>query len=676
MMTASGFGKTRKEEREMIKVPELKDLASLAAPEAIEDEWGVMSCIFSSQTPHERFLQVAQVLEPKHFGLPIIQDIWRAMLEMHTKRLPIAYQIFNNYLTDFHMKNKAFFEQLLPKMYETTHEEEHILLYAERIRQYYYKRSLMGVFAQGISAAANHAQPEDALAEAERKILEMKYEVHGNSKRGGSSFRRLAQSYLSDLKEQAAGKKASGTIQTTSWYDFNQAAQGFAPGDFIIVAAPTSCGKSMTGIGMAREFAMGGHYVLYESLEMTQRTVLERLMAPAVGFSAGSMTRTGTITDPKLKAIEKFCDEHADLPIAIKKPHQNSYDSFVKAAAEAEAEFREDYGDQFKGFRVVIVDYLQLLAANVPSQFKVQEIDRVSQLLRNYALENECTVIALAQYDTETAKAGKEPDSLNCLSYCKTVDHHATQVVMMWHPYFADRKRLHEATYIDFLWLKNRDGSNDRVRMGVDWEKGWLYSMAYGGKNMPEPPQKDKNFDWTPLQAKYGKPEDQAQLPESEEEPIVFQSDDPNLAPAKPKGADAALVAAQVETSSEAIEVACEVIQEPLLEDVIEVESVEVPEPANEELEVANETEVDAIFINGDKYCVGEVVNFSTGGEITTAEIVGEKLSKDGSRVQGILLRHLESKKTDARTKEFSGKDFFWQEGQEFLSHPNRISKR
>lgn len=688
-----GFGgSTKQKERSLVQIPTLKDLASLNAPEAIEDEWGVMSCILASPQPQVPFLKVAQVLEPKHFALPLLQDIWRIMLDMHSKHLPISFHVFQAYVEDFAEKNRTFFEEFLPRMYENTHDEEHVRLYAERIRNKYYRRTLIATCSEAIAATVSHMEPSDALVEIERKLSTVKQEIHYKVRGGGSSFRSLLADYVADIEEQAAGNKAPSTINTASWYDFNMAAQGFAPGDFFVIAAPTSCGKSMTGIAMAREFALEGHSVLYATLEMTKRTVLERIMSPVLGFSAGAMSRTGEFTDARLEEIRKFKRQYSDLPIAIKKPHQNAYDSFIKAAAEAEAEFREQQGDDWQGFRVVIVDYLQLLAANVPSQFRVQEIDRVSQLLRNYALENDCTVIALAQYDTETAKSAKEPDSLNCLSYCKTIDNHATQVIMMWHPYFGDRKKLHDATYIDFLWMKNRDGSNERVRMGIDWAKSWLFSLANDGKSH-QPPKQEQKDHWGALAEKYGTPAKTKQLQPSETTEITVDLPsfaDPLLAPAMPKGVDATLVIPEVGLEDELIdendiiEVQLDsAVESPVLEAIetnvtsvaeeslVAIEAVTVASDEPNEALLPTPIPSDSIVICDVSYRPGEEVMFQSGVGSIRAKLIG--IAENLKSVADVEV--LESVPADALTKEYSGKDFLYAVGEQRKAHFDRISK-
>ena len=681
--SGSGFGGKTKE-KSLVEIPKLRDLAQLVAPEAIEDEWGVMSCILSSPKPQDVFLKVVQILEPRHFGLPMLQDIWRIMLDMHRHHTPIAYSVLQCHLQDAYEKNQEFFDTFVPKMYECTHDAEYVTIYAERILSKYHKRTLIGACSEGISAAVQHMEPSDALAELERRLSEVRQEIHSKKKRGGSSFRSLLTNYVADLKDQAAGKKASGTIKTGNWYDFNEASQGFAPGDFIVIAAPTSCGKSMTGISLAREFALEGHSVMYASLEMTQQTVLERLMSPVVGFSAGAMSRNGIVTEDQVKSIVEFQEKYSNLPIAIKKPHQNSYESFQKSIAEAEAEFREDLGDDFTGFRVVIVDYLQLLAANVPSQFKVQEIDKASQLLRNYALENNCTVIALAQYDTETAKsASKEPDSLNCLSYCKTIDHHATQVIMMHHPNFGDRKKLHEAAYIDFLWMKNRDGSNGRVRMGVDWQKGWLFSTA--GKSTFEPTQAPKADPWDKLKEKYGtgtKKSKTKEITETPTEEIVIDlpeiANEPLLTLAVPKGADVELVQQldvfdQDEDNEEIEELPEELVVEPESATVtIDVQSVaEVVEAAVEPQEDLS----GAIEINGQMYEIGEEALYLAGAGQSAIKCPVKIVGFDEFNL--VVVQHLDTVPWDEATADYCGKKFRWQEGQVTGAiHPTRIYKK
>jgi replicative DNA helicase len=683
-----GFGKTNTKDESLATVPNLKDLAQIATPEAIADEWGVMSCILTSNKPEEVFLQVAQILEPKHFAFPLLQDIWRIMLKMHSQRLPIEYTILQCHLQDTYEKNQEFFDEFVPKMYESTHDEEHVKFYAERILSKYHRRSLISTFSEGITAAVSHMTPADALTELERKLAEVRQEIHSCKKtKGGSSFRSIMQQYVADLRGRLDGSEPLNTIQTQNWYDFNQASQGFAPGDLIVIAAPTSCGKSMTGIGLAREFALGGSSVLYASLEMPKEEVAEKITSPLVGFSATSMNRTGAITEEKINLIAETVEKYANMHIAIKKPHRNNYDSFLKSVAEAEAEAREELGDDFKGFRVVVVDYLQLLAADINPQFKTQAIDSITQLLRNYALENNCTVIALAQYDTETSKSAKEPQNLNCLSYCKTIDHHATQVVMMYHPYFGDRQKIHDAPYIDYIWMKNRDGENGRVRMGVDWKTGWLYSTTSTGKNQPEPAPVAKSDPWEKLAEKYGTPtktKKSKEIAESSAEEMVIElpelnPTDPLLAIATPLGADAELVQQMqsLDTDFDEEDEVTETLAEEALEDPESATLTIDVQPAEETTEIANEaveSTGETIEINGEVYEIGEDARFSSG---TSSQPVFGLVKILGTAEYGcVKIQHLDTIRWDASTHEYSGKEFRWKEGKTDEVHPSRISKK
>jgi replicative DNA helicase len=691
--SGSGFGNKTKE-KSLVEIPKLRDLAQLVAPEAIEDEWGVMSCILTSQKPEDVFLKVANILEPRHFGLPMLQDIWRIMLDMHRQHTPIAYSVLQCHLQDAYEKNQEFFDVFVPKMYECTHEEEYVTIYADRILSKYHKRTLIGACSEGISATLQHMEPGDALVELERRISEIRQEIHSNKKKGGSCFDDLLDEYIDKIEAEASGEKPSGTIKTGNWYDFNEAAQGFAPGDFIVIGAPTSCGKSMAGIGLAREFALEGHSVAYVSLEIPKEALIERLMSPVLGFSATATRRSGKFSNEKVEAVKEFREKYRSLKIAVQKPSQNSYESFQKSMAEAESRYREKLGDDFTGFRVVIVDYLQLLASNVPAQFRVIEIDRVAQLLRNYAIDNNCTVIALAQQDTETARAaGKEPDSLNCLSYCKTIDNHATQIIFMHNPKFGDRKQIHDATYIDFIWMKNREGSNGRVRMGVDWKTGWLFPLASVGKSNFEPTQAPKSDPWEKLAEKYGttsKTKKSKEIAEAPTEEIVIDLPelnlfDPLLSIATPMGADAELTqqmsAFDTDFDEDEEEIAETLTEEALVDpdtaaSLTESATVTVDvQPVEETIEVTKEAVAsigETIEINGEVYEIGEEAVYKPGanGESCPVNIVGVG-------EYGISVQHLDTVLWDESTREYTGKEFRWQAGQVKDSvHPSRISKK
>ena len=90
----------------------------------------------------------------------------------------------------------------------------------------------------------------------------------------------------------------------TGFKNFDETTGGFIRGSFVILAAQTGQGKSMTALSLARNMFKQGYKVDYVSLEMTKRECWARAMSPEAGMPFSDLLRKETSKDD-LKAIEK-----------------------------------------------------------------------------------------------------------------------------------------------------------------------------------------------------------------------------------------------------------------------------------------------------------------------------------------------------------------------------------
>jgi replicative DNA helicase len=464
-----------------LQAAQLRELASRKMPEAIEDEYGVLACIFGSASPEQTFLKVASTLKAEHFVSPDLRDVWKGVCDAYHKyRLPIEIRTIENYLHDYCGKTGEFTKALLSKLFESSyHDPEYVAGYAERIVAKYEKRELAKILANSISLALDPSvTSSDVLMAAESTLRNFRQKGMPKKKRGGS-VRDIGRKMLDQIKAIAMGEAQTNAVRTADWYDFNQAAGGFIPGEIVVFGAPPSGGKSTLAVALAKQLAEAGNFTLLVSMEMTEEQCQAKIWGAELKISAGVISKNPVFSLADVERLEKVYEQKMyDLPLHIIQPTEPTVAGVHQAIAEAESEFRERYGEQFTGFRCIVLDYLQYFGEFCPNEMKSSVISSATAQLGHIAKGMGATLFSFAQYSTDVVKSGKKPEGIFCFADSNGISKHADQIIALWSEGYANRQTIHDYKVLEFNWLKNREGGNAQIRMGIDWSSGWLYPLA------------------------------------------------------------------------------------------------------------------------------------------------------------------------------------------------------
>lgn len=163
---------------------------------------------------------------------------------------------------------------------------------------------------------------------------------------------------------------------------------GFMSGQFVVVGARTSVGKTSFLTQIATEAARQGGRVLFVSLEMPNRQVTHRIMAQSASVPVQQMTNPATLTD----------DSWTKLSTAAGHAPQGLYltdGSFT--IDNLSAKVRRFIG-QYGNLDMVCVDYIQLLKGmRKGTQNRTEEVGEVSRALKAMANDLGICVIAASQ---------------------------------------------------------------------------------------------------------------------------------------------------------------------------------------------------------------------------------------------------------------------------------------
>jgi replicative DNA helicase len=169
---------------------------------------------------------------------------------------------------------------------------------------------------------------------------------------------------------------------------------GLQKGELIIIAARPSMGKTALAINIAENAAINhGATVAIFSLEMSKESLLRRMLSSQAW-----------VDQQKLQKGFLGREDHDRLTTALGLLVESRLfidDTAAISLAEMRAKARRL--KQNKGLDLVVVDYLQLMSATVPSSGKrnyenrTQEVSAVSRGLKALAKELNVPVLALSQ---------------------------------------------------------------------------------------------------------------------------------------------------------------------------------------------------------------------------------------------------------------------------------------
>jgi RecA/RadA recombinase len=224
---------------------------------------------------------------------------------------------------------------------------------------------------------------------------------------------------------------------------------GFGKGELTYLGARPGVGKTTLAVQIARHAASKGKKVLVVSLEMLL-TGLGRKLIGQEGKLSAKKLKLGTVD---MTDASKSAELLRRLQIWI-NDQARSMDDVNRTIDRLCSEHGE--------LDLVIVDYLQIMAAPREIREKRLQIDFLSQELKSLAMTREIPVLCLSSLSRPTS-ANQEP-TLASLRESGELEHDA-DIVMFLHPVMSDADGMIETLCIV---AKNRDGETGRARLLFD----------------------------------------------------------------------------------------------------------------------------------------------------------------------------------------------------------------
>ncbi|MGD0860028.1 MAG: replicative DNA helicase [Terracidiphilus sp.] len=323
-------------------------------------------------------------------------------------------------------------------------------------------RKLMGICSMAIARAADQGESAlEVLNAAESQLMEVTEKGLTHGFQSLDQIVRHSFGNIDNLYKQS--REVTGLA--TDFTELDRLTSGLQKGELIIIAARPSMGKTALAINIAQNAAVGhGAIVAVFSLEMSKEALLRRMLASQAWVDQRKL-QTGFLGREDHQKLQDALGQLVEARIFID-------DTAGISLAEMRAKARR-LRQTHNGLDLVVVDYLQLMSATVPSSGKrnyenrTQEVSAISRGLKALAKELNVPVVALSQLSRAGVqrKDDKRP-LLSDLRESGSIEQDADVVAFIHREsYYKHDEEMSEADKAksEIIVAKQRNGPTDTV---------------------------------------------------------------------------------------------------------------------------------------------------------------------------------------------------------------------
>jgi replicative DNA helicase len=419
-------------------------------PQNLDAERSVLGAILLD---NHALNMAVEKLKPEDFFLDQHRRIFNQMIELAEAQQAMDLVTLSDALSRKGELESAGGQAYIAQLIDGVPKISHLEHYAHIVKQKSLLRSVVHA-AHGIQQTALEAE-EDAdavLDQAESTIFQI---AEDRVRAGLVSMKEVVHESIGRLERvMAEGKRITGLA--TGYSQLDNLTSGLQPSELIILATRPSVGKTALALNLAENAAMRNNaQVAIFSLEMSKDSLLMRLLASQARIDAHKF-RTGHFSKDDWRQMTHSLAQISETPLWID-------DSGSATVTEIGAKARRLKRD--KGLAMVVVDYLQLIAARGRFSNRNEEVSSITRGLKALAKELKIPVLVLSQLTRAPERETRAPQ-LADLRESGAIEQDADVVMFIHRPNLYKKKdevTEEERAQTDLIIAKQRNGPVDRI---------------------------------------------------------------------------------------------------------------------------------------------------------------------------------------------------------------------
>lgn len=417
-------------------------------PNNEEAEQYVLGCLLLDTSAFE---PVQKKINSLMFYRKPNQNVYTALQSVFTGGIPVDIISVSEQMKKDDTFNQSGGIEYLNKLASQIVSASSAEYYASIIFDKYILRSLISLCAEVFEEGYRDSKDAKELLEyAQQKMFNLSEQ---SDTQGVKKISDLVVQRMTYFREVSRTKRLPDRIET-GYADLDNLILGFQPGDFVLIAARPSVGKSSLAINMAQNMAIRkGKNVLFLSLEMSNEQVTDRVI-----------TSEARVPNLKLQKGEADQDEWAKVTATAGVIHEAKIfldDTSSLTVADIRAKCRRFKSSE--NLDIIFIDYLQLIGSAVKKENRQQEVTEISRQLKILAKDMKIPVVAMSQLSRASEQRSDHMPQLSDLRESGAIEQDADIVMFLYKPSQFDKAA--STNLVHLLVAKNRNGSIGRVKL-------------------------------------------------------------------------------------------------------------------------------------------------------------------------------------------------------------------
>ena len=255
-------------------------------------------------------------------------------------------------------------------------------------------------------------------------------------------------------------KGLSITGLSTSFEELDNITSGFQAGDFIVVAARPSMGKTALSLNISLQAALKGKKVAFFSIEMAREQLLIRLFSLLTKIPLSSL---------KIGKINKEWDYLMEGASRLSETKFFIDDSSHVSPFDIRSRARKMKAQH--GLDLIVIDYIQLMSMKKQTDSREREVSEISRLLKAIAKELGVPVLALSQLNRGVESRNNKKPLLSDLRESGSIEQDADLIVMLYRDEYYNPNSSQKGK-IDLIINKQRNGPTGMLTLRWQPEYG------------------------------------------------------------------------------------------------------------------------------------------------------------------------------------------------------------
>lgn len=234
--------------------------------------------------------------------------------------------------------------------------------------------------------------------------------------------------------------------------DLSLLIDGFRPGEVTILAARPSMGKTDMMNNFALYAGWEGHLPIVFSLEMSTRTLLDRMIA-----TAGNYSRLKLRNPKQYFTAEQTKNWH----LVLNRVHQSNVqidDRSHLAIAQIRAQARRIIRQNPTLKPIIFIDYLQIIQSENDQDFSAIATSKISRSLKQMAKDLNCPIVCLSQLNRNVESRSNKRPMMSDLRDSGSIEQDADIIIFLYRDTYYSTETSEGLDLLELIVAKNRNG--------------------------------------------------------------------------------------------------------------------------------------------------------------------------------------------------------------------------